>query len=421
MNALRLVLFIALKQLWARKLLNGIAVCGVALGVLVLIGMNGIMQGFQMRFKGEILRISPHITVFDTELGRAGGPLERAARSAPIAAEVLHERPSERRTRIKRPDELVHAIEAMPEIEAACKSLVGQAILSLGPVDVGADLRGVEPERQERCTPVARYAVAGTWRALDGTADGIVLGAGLAEDLGAHVGDRLRVTSPGSSPTMLKVVAILDTGVPPVDHVRAYVNLTTAQAVLRRPDEIGRLELRLRDPSLARALGDRLEALTGYDAESWQEANANFLEIFRTQTLIVRMVIGAILTVGGFGILAIQIMIVLQKTRDIAILRAVGLRRADVLCVFLIQGALVALAGAVLGDVLGWRLVEFLSRVRIHTEGLIKSTTFLVYKSRTIYGHGILFALFVGLAASLLPALRASRVEPVDVLRGQIG
>src|SRR5581483_12234884 len=98
---MRLVLFIALRQLWARKLLNGIAVGGVTLGVLVLIAMNGIMQGFQMKFKGEILKVSPHITVFDKELGSETALLP-AFLPGPLALRVLHQQPSDRVTRIKR-------------------------------------------------------------------------------------------------------------------------------------------------------------------------------------------------------------------------------------------------------------------------------------------------------------------------------
>ncbi|HNI60464.1 MAG TPA: FtsX-like permease family protein, partial [Pseudomonadota bacterium] len=148
---------------------------------------------------------------------------------------------------------------------------------------------------------------------------------------------------------------------------------------------------------------------------------ANFLALFDMQNMIINMVIAAILVVGGFGILAVQIMIVLQKTRDIAILRSVGLRRRDILLIFLIQGIIVAMLGALIGDVAGWQLVEFLGTLKVKTEALVKTSTFLVYKDPMFYLYGTVFALLTGISASLLPAVRASRVEPVDVLRGQVG
>ncbi|HET9930483.1 MAG TPA: FtsX-like permease family protein, partial [Polyangiaceae bacterium] len=123
----------------------------------------------------------------------------------------------------------------------------------------------------------------------------------------------------------------------------------------------------------------------------------------------------------GFGILAIQVMIVLQKTRDIAILRSVGFRRGDILVGFLLQGAVIALVGALVGDLIGHYLLIALSHLKTHQEGLVKSEYFLVTDDPRFYWYGTGFALAVGLVASLIPAVRGSRVEPVDVLRGQLG
>jgi lipoprotein-releasing system permease protein len=139
------------------------------------------------------------------------------------------------------------------------------------------------------------------------------------------------------------------------------------------------------------------------------------------QDKIVGFVISAILLVGGFGILAIQIMIVLQKQRDIAILRSVGLRKVDILRIFLLQGMIVAVVGGLLGDVLGKIALTQLAKLKVHTEGLVSSDTFLIFEDPKFYVYGVLFALVVGAIASFIPAWRGSKVEPVDVLRGQIG
>jgi lipoprotein-releasing system permease protein len=417
---LNLVFLLALRQLWKRKGLNGIAVGGVALGVTVLITMSAIMMGFQMKFVGEILKISPHVILFDRKLEQPKSMVGASIRG-PVAERVLHHRPSENDTRIKRPFDLVRAMRRMPEVQAACAGVVGQAIITFGSKDMGADMRGVVASEQERCTPVTQYMKEGSWETLDTTTDGVVLGAILASDLGAHTGDPVRIVVPGGTPISLRVAGVFDTGIPPVDRVRIYVSRSTGQAVLRRPDTINRLELRLRDPEQGAAMAARLETLTGYDAEGWRESNKNYLSLYDLQNTIIRMVEAAILVVGGFGILAVQIMIVLQKTRDIAILRSVGLRRSDILLTFLVQGIIMSLLGAAIGDVAGWRLVEFLGTLRVKVEGpLVRSPTFMVYRDSMVYLYGVVFALLTGVSASLLPAWRASRVEPVDVLRGQI-
>ena len=412
--------FIAWRQLIDRKLLSLIAVGGVALGVITLVAMNAIMQGFQMKFKGELLRISPHVVLLDRKPGLGQSVLAQVL-PEPLAAHIFHALPADRTARVERPVETIVALEAMPEVEAACPGLTGQALLSRGTQSLGVELHGVSPKVQERCTPISPDITEGSFHALESTSDGLVLGASVAEQVGARLDDRLSMLSPGGQPISLRLVGIFETGMPAVDKTRAYVSLDTAQEVLRRPSVIGQLDVRLRDPWRANELAARARAMTGHDAESWMDKNKNFLSLFGLQAVVLQFVVGAILIVGGFGILAIQIMLVLQKTRDIAILRSVGLRRADILFIFVIQGALIALVGAGTGDLIAWRLVSFLGTLRVNTEGILKSDRFVVYDDPHFYLWGFIFALTVGLTASLVPAWRASRVEPVEVLRGQIG
>jgi lipoprotein-releasing system permease protein len=417
---LRTIVFVAVRQLWQRKLLNGIAVGGVTLGVLVLIAMNGIMLGFQEKFTSTILRISPHITLFDTELRPRPPVLER--RLGPLSAiHVAHESPSKRQSAIKRPYEIVRALRGLDEVDAVAPSVAGTVLLELGGKTKSVDLRGIDVAAQDRVTSINQYVKAGRLRDLDVSGDAIAVGSGIADDLGLHVGDTVRAASPAGKPLDLKVVAIFEAEVPPVDRTRGYSTVRVAQTLLGREDAITRIEVRLKDPERAVRVNTRFERMFGYDGESWQEANANFLSIFAMQTMVVRFVIGAILLVGGFGILAIQVMIVLQKQRDIAILRSVGLRRLDILYIFFVQGVTIALVGGVLGDTLGKIAVHYLGLLPVRMEGLVKSDTFLVHEDPAIYVWGILFALVVGVVASFVPALRGSRVEPVEVLRGQIG
>lgn len=420
---MRLIFFIALRQLWERKLLNGIALFGVALGVLVLIAMNSVLQGQQMKFKGEILKATSHVTLFarDSERGGARTLLKEYLGTDLVAERVHHVQPDGRERKIRRPHELIARLQELPEVDAACGSLVGQAIVSLGARDLGIELRGVDPIEQERCTNLSKYVKQGSWRALSTSSAGVVLGSRMARDLGAQAGDSVRIVAPGGGSQVLKVVAIYQTGVTAVDKLRLYVNFTAAQAVLHRADAIERIDIRLRDPGIGPGFAARLRRLTGYDAESWQENNANLYALFDLQERIVAMVVFAILVVGGFGILAIQIMIVMQKTRDIAILRSVGLRRLDIMLIFFVQGVVVALLGAAVADLLGYQLIEFLGTLQIKSDGLVTSSTFLVYKDPRYYWYGLLFSLLTGVSASLLPAWRGSRIEPVDVLRGQIG
>jgi len=415
----RVVLFIALRQLWDRKLLNGIAVLGVMLGVLTLIAINGIMQGFQQKFLSNIIKISPHVTIFDKQL-RPAPPILARYENSFVVARVAHETPSDRTLRIHRPAEIVRAIEKMDGVVGAAGGLTGSAVLAFGPKLYPVDLRGIDPVRQDKVTPIAQYVLEGSYRSLEASPNGILLGSGVASRMGAKVGDVVNCGSALSAPIGLEVVGIYEAGIPPVDNTRVYIHIRTAQALLGKPDIIGRIDVKLADADGSAAFGARLERTLGYDAESWQETNQNFLSLFTMQNTIIDFVVSAILCVGGFGILAIQIMIVLQKTRDIAILRSVGFRRRDILLAFLLQGAIIAVIGAIIGDVAGHFLIGVLGTMKTKQEGLVKSEYFLVYDDPKMYVYGAVFALVVGIVASLIPAIRGSRVEPVDVLRGQI-
>ncbi len=421
MSALVTVLFIAGRQLWAKKGLNGTAVLGVMLGVIVLITVNAMMQGFEQKFLSTILKANPHVTVRDKEL-RASSALAARGANKPLVVQIDHERPSTRGRSISRPREIVRELTKTPGVVAASASIVGSALLTLGTQEQPIELRGIDPALQDRVTPITPDVAQGSFSKLVSDPQGLVLGSGVARRLGAHVGDLVACHGGPSGVTMeLEVVGIYDSGVPPIDDVRTFVRLRTAQAVLGEPDIVDRIEVRLEDPAAAIGTARRVGDALGYEAKSWQEENKNLLALLEEQDGIIDFVIGAILAVGGFGILAIQIMIVIQKTKDIAILRSYGYRRHEILVLFLVQGLIVAFVGAIVGDVVGHFAVVGLSHLKFHEEDFVKSDTFLVYDDPSAYVYGVVFALIVAVTASILPALRASRIEPVDVLRGLIG
>jgi lipoprotein-releasing system permease protein len=418
--AARTVLHVALRQLWDRKLLNGIAVGGVTLAVAVLVTMPALMLGYQVLFFGVMLKTSSHVVLTDTELRAPTRMLERMLGGA-VATRVHHEVPSDRQRRIKRPEEIVRAVRARTGVEAAAASVAGQVLIEFGGRTKSLDLRGIDVAEQDRVTPIAQFVEAGRFDSLSVVPNAIAVGSGVAKELGLRLDDVVHAAAPGGTPLDMKVVAIFEVGVPPLDKSRGYVALQDGQAVLGRPDTISRIEVRLADPDSAVRAASSFERLFGYDAESWQETNANFLTLFATQNAVIAVVVIAILLVGGFGILSVLIMIVLQKTRDIAILRSIGLRRLDILLVFLLQGLVIAAIGGVLGDVLGKLAIWNIPRIKMSIEGVVKADSLPVHEQASFYVWGIVFALVLGAAAALLPAWRASRVEPVDVLRGQIG
>jgi lipoprotein-releasing system permease protein len=246
-----------------------------------------------------------------------------------------------------------------------------------------------------------------------------MLGSGVAEKLGAAVGDRITAAGPGGTRVPLKVAAIFEAGIPPVDKSRAFVPLRTAQTILQRRDEVNSIGFRISDTNQAPELADVIGQLSGYVTESWQTQNANWISLMAFQQMVTRMVIAFLLVVAAFGILNILIMIVLEKKRDIAILRSVGLTRSQILRIFLVQGVLMGLGGALIGCALGALAVIGISKIPVHFEGLVKTNHIMMHVEPWYYLAASAFAMLAGLIASILPSRRAAATEPVDVLRGQ--
>lgn len=421
---MRVVLFLALRQLWVRRALSAIAVAAVMLGVTMLVTIRGIQLGFRQKFLQTIVRVTPQVAVTDKEVSTESSVLARYASRYfrdLVATRVRHEAPEDRATRIKRPSEVLRAAQSMNEVEAASPVVAGAALLTYGGKELPCELRGIEPVSQDRVTAIREYLLDGDWASFAPSRDGVLLGAGAAQKLGVKVGDSLTIVGPRGVRQTAKIMGTFAFGVAAIDDARAFVPLKVAQTVLSRPDVVGRIEVRLTDPDEARSVAERMERLFGVEVESWQKVNASFLDLFVVQDIITAFIIGAILVVGGFGILAVQIMIVLQKTRDVALLRATGFRRGDILRMFLIQGAIVACLGAGLGDFAGHQILTAVSHIKLKSSTPFgRSDTMLVNDDPVMYLYGFGFALAVGLCASLLPALRGSRIEPVDVLRGQV-
>ena len=420
MNPLRLLLRIALRQIRYRKMLSFIAILGVALGVMALVVMNAIMKGFQERLKEQLIGASAHVALEaervadDTRLleGWVPGPGE-------ILAHVSHHAPSDRPARISEPFELARSLEHLPEIEAACPMLFGQLSVSVGARRFQQGVRGILPNVQDRCTPLRRFVTVGRWEDFVHAGDTIFIGSQLAKDLSLTVGDRMTFHLEDGSARSLRISALFETGLYPLDHDVAFMHLNYAQSLLPLKVEVNRIDVRVQQPLAAVEVSQRLRRLTHYKVSSWIERNASSFSLFNLQNTVVGIQILAILTVGGFGILAIQIMIVLQKTFDIAILRSIGLRRRDILLIFMAQGTLLAFLGGLLGDLIGWRFIEFLDSLVDKTKAYSDDAILYMYKDPPSYLYGLLFAMTVGALASFLPAWRGARVEPVDVLRGR--
>jgi lipoprotein-releasing system permease protein len=327
-------------------------------------------------------------------------------------------KPRDEIKKIKNPTGLVATIRRMPHVMAACPVVTGDAVISYGSKTYAIQVNGVEPDQQVKVTTIGDKVTQGAFDRLKKTSDGIVLGRGIAQTIGARIDDSITLTSPTGGKTFAKVVGIFDTGVTPVDYSRSYMQLSAAQTLLGKKSIINEIVIRLDDYNLAREVAQQIESISGYKTYSWQEANENFLKIFRIQTIITFFITAALLVVAAFGVLNILIMAVMERVNDIAILKSFGFSRGDITQIYLFQGIVIGLVGSLVGLGIGKLAVESLRRLPIQVEGLVKSDGLLMSEHPTQYLMAFVGAMFIVLLAAVYPARRAAKYDPVEVIRG---
>ena len=408
--------FISIRYLLSHLRQTLVCIAGVTISVTMFIAMDAMMQGFSDKFIIETVESTGHITVHDEPRETETRILQRVYKDPNALLLVEGVKPREHLKKIKNPTGLIAGIRRMPHVVAVCPVVTGDAVITYGSKTYAVQVEGVDPEQQVKVTTIGQKVTDGAFDRLKKTADGIVLGRGIAQTIGARIDDSITLSSTTGGRAFAKVVGIFDTGVTPVDYSRSYMMLNSAQTLLGKKSVINEIVIRLDDYTLAREVADQIEAVCGYKTYSWQEANENFLKIFKIQTIITFFITGALLVVAAFGVLNILIMAVLERVNDIAILRSFGLSRADITQIYVFQGLVIGLVGSLLG--LAKMAVEGLRRVPIQMEGLVKADGLLMSEHLSQYILGFVGAMTIVLLASVYPARRAAGDDPVEVIRG---
>jgi lipoprotein-releasing system permease protein len=410
--------FIATRYFVSHKRQSLVCIAGVTISVMMFIAMLAMMNGFTHKFIVETVESSGHVTVHDEPREKETQILERFTTHPDALLNIERTKPRETVKQIKNPTGLIAQLRRMPGIVAAAPEVQGEAIASYGTRNINMQILGIEPEQQQRVTTIGKDVIQGGFHRLRTSADGVVIGSGLQKVLGAKLDDTIVLTSNTGGRTNARVVGVFETGVTPVDYSRAYMLLNSAQTLLDKKNVINRVVLRTNDYEQAESYAKQIESICGYKTESWQEASANFLKIFKVQTVITYVITGALLIVAAFGVLNILIMAVLERVNDIAILKSFGLSRGDVTLIYLCQGMVIGLIGATLGVTLGKLVVEGLRRLPIKVEGLVKSEGLLMAESPEMYVQAFVASIVIVMLAAMYPARRAATYDPVEVIRG---
>jgi len=420
---LPVVLRLAWRHLASRPRQTALTVAGVALGVAVFIFTVSMMDGLVVYFTQRLIRTAPLLTVLPERVD-VPPPRDVLARALPDEIVGLSRPPvPDERPTIRGATALAEKLRTMPEVEGVSVAAWVPAVLSYGTIDEPATMIGIEPQREREVTALPTLVEPGSWDGLDRRRDGAVLGRLLADRLGASVGDRLVATGEIGATRELEVVGIITSGLGSIDEASAFVNLPVAQSLAGWSSGEG-TELRIRSRRILglAPLAARLSTLTGYEVETWQESNEASLQLFRTIGATTYLLTGFVLLVAGLGIANKLTTIILEKERDIAILRSFGFRRATVRAVFVIEGLVMGALGAAVGCVVAAAVIRYFTLYPIRfapREGSVMAYTELFLNNDPRYYAAIAAAaIAISLLAALLATRRALRVVPVEVLRG---
>lgn len=410
-----IALDIALAHLVSRKRQTLVSITGVVLGVAFFLGVSGLMRGSEADFLKRLVDNSPHITVYDEVRQGRAQPAELQWPEA--AVEVRNVRPLRETRGIRGWREKLDFIEALPGVRVA-PVLADAAVLTFAGRQQGVTLSGVVPQRMKHVTTIEEKMQEGSLDALAADPNGIVIGRGLADKFSLRTGSTLVVLAADGTSRSLRVVGIFRTGNANYDEGQAFVLLKRAQALLGRVNRVNRIILQLEDPYAAQAVAQAIESATGYKSVSWIEASEDLLSLLLVRNIIMYSVVGAILVVAGFGMYNTISTIVMEKTRDIAIMKSMGFHPRDLRRIFLLEGAIVGSSGSLLGALCGLALMQLLAQIEIRPPGVTEVVHLPIFWGGTQFALAAAFAMLSCLAASYLPARRAGRVRPVDILRG---
>ncbi len=399
--------FLALRFFREGRMQSVLIVVGVSVGVAVMVFLSALIDGLQTSLVRQTLGTQAHIVVRPPD--EVARPMLTPDDGSRVAVHV--ERSAQRVRSIDGWQRALRTLATMPEITDASPTVSGPAVALRGNASKAVMLQGVEPDRFARIYPIRERMVQGTFAPVGTTC---VIGRELAQDLGVSLGDKLRLASVGGVSDVYTIGGIFDLGNREVNRRWVVVSTRSAQTLLDLVGGVSSIDLRVREIFSAEATAAAVTARTGLVAESWMQTNAQLLVALRSQASSSGMIQFFVILAVAMGIASVLVVSVVQKGKEIGILRAMGTSRRSVLAVFLIQGAMVGLIGSVLGTAFGAGLGALFAGLVRNADG---TPTFPIVVGLPLVARSAAIALGTGVLSAALPARAASKLDPAVAIR----
>ena len=397
----------AVRFLREGRLQTAFIATGIAIGVAVIVFMSAMLAGLQANLVKRVLTSQPQIQLIPPD--QVARPLRGGDHEIEDAS---IQRPAQRILSLDQWPKIRNELQAMPEVTAASPTMSGSALAVRGDASRAVSITGIEPATYFNIVHVPEYIVAGEARL--GSED-IIIGIELANNLGATIGDKLSVSTAMGATRTLTVAGLVDFGNKGINQRAGFVALRTAQSMLGMLGGITTIDVTIRNIYDAEIIARQIQSTYPVEADSWIKTNAQFFFAVHAQSTsntLIRIFVG--LSVA-MGIAAVLVVSVIQRSKDIGILRAMGTSRGQIMRVFLLQGGLLGLGGSLVGAALGAAAVIYWHAVLRLADG---SEAFPLVLERSLFIGAVLIAIATGLLAAMAPALRAAKLDPVVAIRG---
>ncbi|GGG43270.1 membrane protein [Croceivirga lutea] len=392
---------------------------GVTFGIGAYITLVSFMTGLNEMLDDLVLNQTPHIHLYSEIEPTLNQPVSRY-QAYEDAFNIVHSvKPKLSQTKIHNALPILNYLNTDENVLGATPELRAQIFYLSGSLELGGNLVGVDIMESVRLYNMRDYIVEGTPEALKNTENGILLGAGLANKMSLSIGDRVQISTVKGDIFPLKIVGIYQSGIAEIDDIQSFANLNTVQRILGEPQNyITDINIKLYNLQSAPTMARSLEKQFAVKATDINEANAQFETGSNIRNLITYAVSITLLIVAGFGIYNILNMLIYEKMKDIAILRATGFSGKDVQLVFMSQAMIIGAVGGIFGLIIGYGLSRLIDNIAFETQALPTITTYPINYNLGYYLIGITFALVSTFIAGYLPSNKAKHIDPVRIIRG---
>lgn len=405
--------FVALRYLRDAKGQTALILAAVSVGVSVVVFLSALINGLQVSLIDKTLGSQPHVSIrVPREAPRplvpersgveAGGQLS-IARNVQVAAQRLRS--------IDQWPVIMSDVERVPGVIAVSATVSGAGFAVRGDAKAPIVVTGIDTERFLAIIDLRKKTDAGRFDIAGGN---VVVGSVLASDLGVVVGDKLRITTTEGGSDTVTIAGIFTLGNRAIDQTWLVTSLRHAQSLYELPGGVTTIDLKVADVFEANRVADDVRDRTGLHVESWMQRNAELLTGLSAQNSSKYMIQFFVVVAVALGIASVLIVSVVQKSREIGILRAVGTSARRVLLVFLIQGGVLGLLGSFLGSGLGALLAKLFEGIARDPSG---APRFPVQLDLSLFLAATALATGVGLLAAVIPARRAARLDPATAIR----